>query len=60
MTNLVRHKQCGVAGGIMSEFAQTLNDLAKLCGKSEHQCPPAVCWGEASFEPDYYPADDRG
>jgi hypothetical protein len=28
---------CGVAGGDMSEFAQTLKDLAKLCGKSEYQ-----------------------
>jgi len=28
---------CGVAGGLMSEFAKTLNDLARLCGKSEYQ-----------------------
>ena len=37
MKNPVRHRQCGVAGGIMNEFAQTLRDLAKLCGKSEYQ-----------------------
>ncbi len=37
MKNLVRHKQCGVARGNMSEFSKALNDLAKLCGKSEYQ-----------------------
>jgi hypothetical protein len=37
MTILVHHEQCGVAGGRMSEFAQTLSDLARLCGKSEYQ-----------------------
>jgi hypothetical protein len=26
-----------VAGGIMSEFARTLRDLADVCGKSENQ-----------------------
>ncbi len=54
----------------MSDFAKTLNDLAKLCGKSEYQlaqysgldptvCSPVVRRGEARFEPDDHPPDDR-
>lgn len=37
MTNLVRHRRCGVARGHMSDVAKTLNDLARLCGKSGYQ-----------------------
>lgn len=33
----VRHDQRGVTGDAMNQFAKTLTDLARLCGKSEYQ-----------------------
>lgn len=33
----VRHDQRGVTGDAVTQFAKTLTELAKLCGKSEYQ-----------------------